>query len=43
MTSKYGPDIPSENLAFWGKCAVNVKYMPSFEDLVWERLVTYLD
>lgn len=42
MTSKYGPDIPSENLAFEWKCAVNVKYMPSFEDLVWGTFVTYL-
>ena len=34
MTSKCGSDIRSENLALEWKCAINVKYMPSFEDLV---------
>lgn len=42
MTSKYGSGIPSENLAFEWKCAVNVKYMPGFEDLVLRTFATYL-
>ena len=38
MTSKCGSGIPSENLAFEWKCAVNVKYMPRFEDSVLRML-----
>lgn len=37
-----GSGTPGENLTFEWRCAVSVKYMPGFEDLVPRKFVKYL-